>query len=63
MLKETSVIALELLSDELVHFDQDRGTPILSNSFRRLLKTEIPPAKEHAEKEFDWDAIPNFTSY
>ena len=27
------------------------------------MKTEIPLAKEHATKEFDWDAVPNSTSY
>ena len=48
VLKETSVIALELLADELVHFEQDRGTHLFSNSFQRLLRTEILLAKEHA---------------
>ena len=31
VLKETSAIALEILADELVHFEQDRGTPLFSN--------------------------------
>ena len=63
VLKETPIVALNLIADDLCWFEQRSGEPVFSQQFIRLLKTEIPLAKEHAMKEFDWDSIPDSKSY
>ena len=39
VLKEKSVVALELIADKLIHFKQHNGTLFDINSFVRLLET------------------------
>ena len=63
VLKKMPVNALELLVDQLRYFETVDGQPYFSQQFLALLKTELPKAKEHAEKEFDWDSIPKSRTY
>ena len=61
VLKKLHVDALKLLVHQLVHSEKARGDLVFSLQFLRLMKKELPKAKEHAAKEFDWDSIPNCT--
>ena len=63
ILKMTSIAALELIADELSYFESSPGTSLFTPQFIRLLKSEIPAAKEHAEKEFDWNSVPKSDNY
>ena len=62
-LQTKSAAALELLVDELVNVEKDQGVPLFSNQFRRLMEREIPKAKIHALKEYDWNTIPDGSRY
>lgn len=55
--------ALELLVDDLCYFETVDGIPYFTPQFLRLMKSEIPKAKVHAEKEFDWDKLPHARTY
>lgn len=57
-LNRLDVTSLELLADGLCHFKSDDGTRWFSDEFIAGVKTEIPKAKEHAAKPFDWDKLP-----
>ena len=64
VLKNLPVSALELLLvDNLACFESIKGQPFFTQQFLRLMKTEIPKAKEHAEKPFNWDSIKDSDRY
>ena len=62
-LERLDVTSLELLADGLAHFKSDDGTRWFSDEFIAGVKSEIPKAKEHAAKEYDWDSIPDSNLY
>ena len=62
-LKRLDVTTLELLANGLVHFKSDDGTRWFSDEFIAGVKAEIPKAKEHAAKHFDWDKVPDLDLY
>jgi hypothetical protein len=62
-LKGLDVTSLGLLADGLVHFKSAEGVRWFSGDFIAGLKAEIPKAKEHAAKEYDWDSVPDSNLY
>eukprot|EP00984_Skeletonema_dohrnii_P006145 scaffold2192_cov98-Skeletonema_dohrnii-CCMP3373.AAC.1 len=62
-LKRLDVTSLELLADGLVHFKSADGERWFSDEFIAGIKSEIPKAKEHAAKEYDWDNVPDSNLY
>ena len=59
VLKETCVAALDLVVDNLARFKYDAFTP----SFLSGLKEELPKAKEHANKVFNWGILEGCARY
>ena len=56
-LKRLNFTSLELLADGLTHFKSNDNTRWFSDEFIARVKSEVPKAKEHAEREYDWDSI------
>ena len=58
-LKVMSRLTAELLVDDLKHF----GFPEFTLAFFDNLKAELPKLLEHAQKPFDWGAVPGAAEY
>ena len=57
-LRRLDVPTLELLADRLVHFKTDDDTRWFSDEIISGVKSDIPKAKYHAARHYDWGKFP-----